>query len=73
MNSVEARKHLNLLDDIIAVNAGSWGPLCEAARDAIIKGYREEASSRGDDVNYMKSKGSGLSRYNVVVAVAKNT
>ena len=73
MNPEEARKHLNLPDDVIAVNAGSWGPLCKAARDAITAAYREEASSRGDDPNYMKSKGSGLTRYSEVVSDAKDT
>ena len=73
MNPEEARKHLTLPDDVIAVNAGSWGPLCKAARDAIASAYQEEASSRGDNPSYMKSKKSGLTRYSEVVAEAKDT
>lgn len=72
MNPEEARKHLSLPDDVIAVNAGSWGPLCKAARDAITSAYQEEASSRGDNPDYMKSKGSGLTRYSEVVTDAKD-
>jgi len=72
MNPEEARKQLNLPDDVIAVNAGSWGPLCKAARDAINSAYQEEASSRGDDPNYMKSKKSGLTRYSEVVDESKD-
>ena len=73
MNPEEARKHLSLPDDVIAVNAGSWGPLCKAAREAITSAYQEEASSRGDNPSYMKSKKSGLTRYSEVVAEAKDT
>ena len=73
MNPEEARKHLSLPDDVIAVNAGSWGPLCKAAREAITSAYQEEASSRGDNPSYMKSKNSGLTRYSEVVAEAKDT
>jgi L-cysteine/cystine lyase len=72
MNPDEARKQLNLPDDVIAVNAGSWGPLCKAARDAINSAYQEEASSRGDDPSYMKSKKSGLTRYSKVVDESKD-
>jgi len=73
MNPEEARQHLSLPDDVIAVNAGSWGPLCKTAREAITSAYQEEASSRGDNPNYMKSKKSGLTRYSEVVNEAKNT
>jgi L-cysteine/cystine lyase len=73
MNPEEARRQLNLPDDILAINAGSWGPLCKAARDAITSAYQEEASSRGDDSSYMKSKGSGLKRYSDVIATSKDT
>ena len=73
MNPEEARKHLSLPDDVIAVNAGSWGTLCKAAREAITSAYQEEASSRGDNPSYMKSKKSGLTRYSEVVAEAKDT
>ena len=72
MNPEEARKHLNLPDNVIAVNAGSWGPLCKAARDAITSAYQEEAESRGDNPVYMKKKRSGLTRYNEVVTDAKD-
>jgi hypothetical protein len=41
---------------MIAVNAGSWGPLCNAARKEIKRGYRIEAESRGDNLQYMKKK-----------------
>jgi len=64
------RKQLHLRNELIAVNAGSWGPLCEAARRAISKGYLEEAASRGDDPELMKTMG-GLGRYDSVVKDAK--
>jgi len=73
MNPEEARKHLYLPEEMIAVNAGSWGPICKAAREAITFAYQEEATSRGDNPSYMKSKGSGLNRYSQVVAEAKET
>lgn len=72
MNSKEARKQLHLPPSITAINAGSWGPLCEAARTAIAQAYIEEAASRGDNPDYMKEKGSGLARYSEVVSDAKN-
>jgi L-cysteine/cystine lyase len=72
MNSEEARKQLHLPTDVIAINAGSWGPLSEAARDAINQAYLEEAASRGDNPEYMKEKGSGLTRYSEVVSDAKS-
>jgi L-cysteine/cystine lyase len=65
------RRELSLPEDIIAVNAGSWGPLSRAARDAVKQGYIDEARSRGDDPGYMKDKGSGLTRYDEVVSEAK--
>ncbi|MFH1180494.1 MAG: aminotransferase class V-fold PLP-dependent enzyme, partial [Candidatus Bathyarchaeota archaeon] len=72
MNPEEARKQLHLPTDVIAINAGSWGPLSEAARDAINQAYLEEAASRGDNPEYMKEKGSGLARYSEVVSDAKS-
>ena len=66
------REELSLPEDIIAVNAGSWGPLCRAAREAVLRGYIDEARSRGDDPDYMKDKGSGLTRYAEVVNEAKD-
>lgn len=72
MNLEEIRRRLHLPDEVVAVNAGSWGPLCQAARDAISRGYTEEASSRGDDQDYMRGKGSGLARYSDVVTEAKD-
>jgi L-cysteine/cystine lyase len=71
MNIEDIRKELHLSDEIIALNAGSWGPLCQAARVAIKEGYSSEASSRGDDPDTMRDKGSGLARYSEVVADAK--
>jgi L-cysteine/cystine lyase len=65
------RRELNLPEDIISVNAGSWGPLCNEARKAIQQGYMDEAKSRGDDPSYMKEKGSRLSRYADVIDEAK--
>ena len=65
------RKELNLPENTIAVNAGSWGPLCRAAREAVQQGYIDEARSRGDDSGYMKDKGSGLTRYAEVISEAK--
>ncbi len=53
------------------MNAGSWGPLCQAARGAILEGYTCEASVRGDDPEVMR-EGSGLSRYSDVVGDAKS-
>jgi len=66
------REQLYLSDDIIAVNAGSWGPLCEASRKAIVEGYREEAYSRGENIEYMKGIGSGLNRYSNVLSDARD-
>ena len=71
MNIEDSRRQLHLSDDIIAFNAGSWGPLCQAARVAIIGGYTAEASSRGDEPEMMRGKRSGLARYSEVVADAK--
>ena len=65
------REQLHLPEDLVALNAGSWGPLCKAAREAIGEGYREEAWSRGDNPDYMNSKGSGLRRYSEVLDDAR--
>jgi len=72
MNIEDIRTELHLADDIIALNAGSWGPLCQAARVAVISGYTDEASSRGDEPDNMRDKGSGLARYSEVMAEAKD-
>ncbi len=72
MNIEGIRKQLHLSDDVISLNAGSWGPLCQAARDAVIRGYTDEASSRGDEPGNMRDKGSGLARYSEVVVKAKD-
>ena len=71
MKPEEARKQLHIPKDVTAINAGSWGPLCESARTAIAQAYIEEAASRGDNPEYMKEKGSGLARYSEVVSDAK--
>jgi len=71
MNIEDIRKELHLSDEIIVLNAGSWGPLCQAAREGIVDGYSSESSSRGDDSDAMRAKGSGLARYSEVVADAK--
>ncbi|MBT3284774.1 aminotransferase class V-fold PLP-dependent enzyme [Candidatus Bathyarchaeota archaeon] len=71
MNIEDIRKELHMSDEIIALNAGSWGPLCQAARLSIRDGYSSESSSRGDDPDAMRDKGSGLARYSEVVAAAK--
>jgi len=65
------RNELKLPDDVVAVNAGSWGPLCSAARRALAEGYETAARSRGDDPVYMRKKGSGLVRYDEVIGEAK--
>jgi L-cysteine/cystine lyase len=72
MDIDDIRTQLHLRDQVIALNAGSWGPLCQAARVAIIQGYANEASSRGDDPDEMREKGSGLARYSEVVSDAKD-
>ena len=72
MNIKDIRTLLHLKDEVISLNAGSWGPLCQAARAAILEGYTNEASSRGDDPDEMRAKGSGLARYSEVVNDAKD-
>jgi L-cysteine/cystine lyase len=66
------RRELMLPDELVAVNAGSWGPLCRAARKAIREGYEEEAASRGDDPRAMREIGSGLARYSSAISEAKD-
>lgn len=47
------RAELDLPDDVAAVNAGSWGPLCRAARDAIADFTALDARLRvGDHTAY---------------------
>ncbi len=65
------REKLYLPDNLISLNAGSWGPLCRAARRAIEEAYRDEAASRGDDPDAMRAAGSGLARYSRVIDEAK--
>ena len=65
------RKELNLPDHAIAINAGSWGPLSRAAREAIARGYEEEALSRGDDPDGMRDGFTGLARYSRPIDEAK--
>lgn len=72
MNIEDIRTLLHMKDEVISLNAGSWGPLCQAARVAILEGYTAEASSRGDDPEGMRAKGSGLARYSEVVSEAKD-
>ena len=72
MNIEDIRRELHLSDEIIALNAGSSGPLSQAARYGIKDGYSSEASSRGDEPDAMRDKGSGLARYSEVVADAKS-
>ena len=68
----ELRGELYLPDDLIAVNAGSWGPLCRAAREAIIAGYTVEARARGDDPEGMIKARGGLTRYSETIEPAKD-
>ena len=65
------RRELNLPDEVVAVNAGSWGPLCNAARAAIADGYAEEAAARGDDPDGMRAGRMGLFRYQAPIDDAK--
>jgi len=71
LDITEIRSQLHLPDEVVALNAGSWGPLCEAARKAILDGYQAEAGNRGDAPELMKEKGSGLTRYTEVVDEAR--
>lgn len=66
------RKELNLPDHAIAINAGSWGPLSRAAREAIAEGYQLEALSRGDDPDEMRNGYMGLKRYSGPIDDAKD-
>jgi L-cysteine/cystine lyase len=68
----ELREELNMPDDLIAVNAGSWGPLCRAAREAIKAGYAAEAGARGDDPEGMIEARGGLTRYSETIDPAKD-
>lgn len=65
------RRELNLPDKAIAINAGSWGPLSRAAREAMAKGVMDEATSRGDDVDAMRNGYMGLARYQAPINEAK--
>jgi len=68
----EIRQELYMPDDLIAVNAGSWGPLCRAAREVIKTGYAAEARARGDDPKGMIEARSGLTRYTETIEPAKD-
>lgn len=50
----ELRRELGVPDDVLAINAGSWGPLCAAARRAIDETYELDAQLRADDPNRYK-------------------
>ena len=65
------RRELNLPDEVVAINAGSWGPLCSAARSAIADGYAEEAAARGGDPDGMRAGRTGLFRYQAPIDDAK--
>jgi L-cysteine/cystine lyase len=65
------RRELCLPDNVIAINAGSWGPLSRAARDAMARGIEDEARSRGDDPEGMSSGYMGLVRYQGPIDEAK--
>jgi L-cysteine/cystine lyase len=65
------REQLNLPDEVIAINAGSWGPLSRAARDAMAKGIDDEARARGDDPEAMRQGYMGLVRYQGPIDEAK--
>ncbi len=65
------RRELHLTDKIVAINAGSWGPLSEAARVAMAQGIEDEADSRGDDPEAMASGAMGLTRYQGPIDEAK--
>jgi len=66
------REQLHLPENLIALNVGSWGPLCEASRKALVNGYKEEAYSRGENIEFMKQSGSGLTRYSDVLSDARD-
>lgn len=42
----EIRRQLDLPDDVVAVNSGSWGPLCRAAATAMEDAVRQDAAGR---------------------------
>lgn len=65
------RKELNLDPNIVAVNTGSWGPMCNAARDAIMLGYKQEGIARGDNLKKMREI-HGLKRYANEIDEAKS-
>ena len=73
LSITEIRTHLHLPDQVKAINAGSWGPLCETARKAILNGYQAEADNRGDNPELMKEKGSGHTRYSEIIGEAKDS
>ena len=65
------RRELNLPDEMVAINAGSWGPLSHPARQAIAQGYEDEAVTRGDDAERMRGGYMGLARYTEPIDAAK--
>ncbi len=40
------RKELGVIDDVIAINAGSWGPMCKAALDKLKQVYDDDYVAR---------------------------
>jgi L-cysteine/cystine lyase len=65
------RRELNLDDRIIAHNAGGWGPLSQAARNAMMRGIDDEARARGDDPELMQNGYFGRARYDQPIKEAK--
>jgi L-cysteine/cystine lyase len=43
---VRIRKQLGLPDEMISVNAGSWGPMCQPVRDTLLQTFDREFSVR---------------------------
>lgn len=65
------RRELSLGDEIVACNAGAWGPFCRAAREAIARGFDDELRSRGGDPAAMRDGYTGLARYEHPIEDAK--
>jgi selenocysteine lyase/cysteine desulfurase len=65
------RRELQIPDSVIAINAGSWGPLSRAARDAMKQAIEDEGKARGDDPEAMASGYMGLVRYQGPIDEAK--
>lgn len=65
------RRELKIPDSVIAINAGSWGPLSRAAREAMTAAIDDEARARGDDPEGMAAGYMGLVRYQGAIDDAK--